>query len=76
MVMASGKIKWFNNKLGFGFIRADSGEEVFLHHSAAVGSDFKYFDEGDTVTFEIAQTERGLKAENVQRIERARPPRG
>jgi CspA family cold shock protein len=69
--MASGKIKWFNNKQGFGFIIADSGEEVFLHHSAAPGSDFKYFDEGDRVLFEITQTERGLKATNVQRTERA-----
>jgi CspA family cold shock protein len=66
--MASGKIKWFDNKKGFGFITQDSGEDVFLHHSAVVGSGFKSFEEGDPVSFEVLPTEKGLKAEHVQRV--------
>jgi len=66
--MASGKIKWFDNKKGFGFIMQESGQDVFLHHTAVVGSGFKSFEEGDEVSFEILPTERGLKADHVQRV--------
>jgi CspA family cold shock protein len=66
--MASGKIKWFDNKKGFGFITQESGQDVFLHHTAVVGSGFKSFEEGDVVSFEILPTDRGLKAEHVQRV--------
>ncbi len=67
--MASGKIKWFDNKKGFGFIAQDSGQDVFVHHSAIVGSGFKTFNEGDRVTFEVVATDKGPKAENVQRAQ-------
>jgi CspA family cold shock protein len=67
--MASGKIKWFDNKKGFGFIAQDSGQDVFLHHTAIVGRGFKIFNEGDMVTFEVVATEKGPKAENVQRVQ-------
>ena len=66
--MASGKIKWFDNKKGFGFIAQDSGKDVFVHHTAIVGSGFKTFEEGDEVSFEIIPSDKGLKAQNVQRV--------
>jgi len=69
--MASGKIKWFDNKKGFGFITQDSGQDVFVHHTAIVGSGFKTFEEGDAVSFEILSSEKGLKAEKVQRVDPA-----
>jgi CspA family cold shock protein len=70
-IMASGKIKWFDNKKGFGFITQDSGQDVFVHHTAIVGSGFKTFEEGDAVSFEILSSEKGLKAEKVQRVDPA-----
>ncbi len=67
--MASGKIKWFDNKKGFGFIAQDSGNDVFVHHSSIVGSGFKTFNEGDIVSYEVVPSEKGLKAEKVQRLQ-------
>jgi CspA family cold shock protein len=67
--MASGKIKWFDNKKGFGFIAQSSGQDVFVHHTAIAGSGFKTFEEGDIVSFEVVPGEKGLKAENVQRVQ-------
>jgi CspA family cold shock protein len=66
--MASGKIKWFDNRKGFGFIAQNSGQDVFVHHSAIVGPGYKTFNEGEEVSFEIVSSEKGLKAENVQRV--------
>jgi CspA family cold shock protein len=67
--MASGKVKWFDNKKGFGFIADDTGQDVFVHHTAIIGSGYKKLNEGDSVTFEILPSDRGLKAQNVQRLE-------
>ena len=67
--MASGKIKWFDNKKGFGFIAQESGKDVCVHHTAIVGQGFKTFEEGDIVSFEVVPSEKGLKAENVQRVQ-------
>ena len=69
--MASGKVKWFDNKKGFGFIAQDSGQDVFVHHTAITGSGFKTLQEGEVVNFEIVQSDKGLKAQNVQRIKPA-----
>jgi CspA family cold shock protein len=66
--MASGKIKWFDNKKGFGFIAQNSGGDVFVHHSAIVGQGFKTLNEGEEVSFEIVSSDKGLKAQNVQRV--------
>lgn len=66
--MASGKIKWFDNKKGFGFIAQDSGQDVFVHHTAITGQGFKTLNEGDEVSFEVVPSEKGLKATNVQRV--------
>jgi CspA family cold shock protein len=65
--MASGKVKWFDNKVGFGFIAQDSGPDVFVHHSAILGNGFKTLHEGEAVIFEAVAGEKGLKAQNVQR---------
>ena len=65
--MASGKVKWFDNKRGFGFIAQDAGQDVFVHHTSILGSGFKTLNEGEEVIFEIVAGEKGLKAQNVQR---------
>ncbi len=66
--MASGKVKWFDNKKGFGFIISSESEpDVFVHHTAISGNGFKTLNEGEIVSFEIIQSEKGLKAQNVQR---------
>ena len=69
--MASGKIKWFDNKRGFGFIAQGSGTDVFVHHSSILGKGFKTLNEGDEVTFDVVPGEKGLKAQNVQPVPRA-----
>jgi CspA family cold shock protein len=65
--MASGKVKWFDNKKGFGFIVQDTGPDVFVHHTAIAGDGFKTLNEGENVQFEVMQSNKGLKAQNVQR---------
>ena len=66
--MASGKIKWFDNKKGFGFIAQSSGQDVFVHHTSIAGQGFKTLNEGDEVSFDIIPSDKGLKAQNVQRV--------
>jgi CspA family cold shock protein len=63
--MASGTVKWFNDKKGFGFIEQEDGPDVFVHHSAITGSGFKSLQEGDRVTFDIEQGQKGPSATNV-----------
>ncbi len=65
--MASGKIKWFDNKKGFGFIAQNSGQDVFVHHSAILGQGYKTLNEGEEVSFDVIASDKGLKAQNVQR---------
>ncbi len=67
--MASGKVKWFDNKKGFGFIAQDTGQDVFVHHTSIMGGGFKTLDEGETVTFEVITSDKGLKAQNVERAQ-------
>ena len=67
--MASGKVKWFDNKNGFGFIIQATGPDVFVHHSAIVGKGFKTLNEGEMVSFEIVSSAKGPKAHNVQRLD-------
>ena len=67
--MASGKVKWFDNKKGFGFIAQDSGQDVFVHHTCIKGTGYKTLQEGETVIFEIVNSEKGPKALDVQRPE-------
>lgn len=65
--MASGHVKWFDNKKGFGFISNEVGADVFVHYSAIQGPGFKTLKEGEVVQFELIQSDKGLKAQNVLR---------
>jgi CspA family cold shock protein len=63
--MAKGRVKWFNEQKGFGFISKDDGNDVFVHFSAIKRDGFKSLDEGDEVEFEVSQGPKGLQATNV-----------
>ena len=65
--MASGKVKWWDNTKGYGFIAQESGQDVFVHHSGIAGSGFKVLNVGEVVTFDIVPSDKGPKAQNVQR---------
>jgi CspA family cold shock protein len=65
--MASGRVKWFDNKKGFGFISNEAGQDVFVHHTSIMGQGFKTLNEGEEVHFEVVEGAKGLKAQNVQR---------
>ena len=67
--MADGKVKWFNDAKGYGFITADDGTDVFVHHSDIQADGFRSLAEGDAVTFEITQGPKGLKAANVRKAQ-------
>jgi len=64
-VRLSGRVKWFNNTKGYGFIQQDNGEDVFVHYSAIQEQGFKSLDEGQPVEFEIIQGPKGPQAEKV-----------
>ena len=66
--MANGTVKWFNEEKGFGFITADGGKDVFVHYSAIQGTGFKKLEEGDHVTFDITEGQKGPQASNVKKI--------
>jgi cold shock protein len=65
--MATGKVKWFNNDKGFGFIEADGGKDVFVHYSDIQADGFKSLAEGDAVEFELTDGPKGPKAANVRK---------
>ena len=67
--MPQGTVKWFDGEKGYGFISPDDeGEDVFVHHTGIGGSGFKSLDEGEKVTYEVAQGRRGPQAQNVSRV--------
>jgi CspA family cold shock protein len=66
--MATGKVKWFNDAKGYGFITADDGTDAFVHHGDIEGEGFKTLSEGETVEFEMTQGEKGPKAVSVRRV--------
>lgn len=65
--MATGTVKWFNEKKGFGFIKQEDGQDLFVHYSSIDMPGFKNLVEGDDVVFDIEETDRGYQAKNVKR---------
>jgi cold shock protein len=63
--MATGRVKWFNNSKGYGFIEREVGGDVFVHYSAIQGDGFKTLNEGEAVEFEITEGSKGPQAVNV-----------
>jgi CspA family cold shock protein len=66
--MTRGKVKWFNDAKGFGFLEQENGDDVFCHFSAITGDGFKSLQEGDAVEFEVTKGPKGLQAANVRKI--------
>ena len=66
--MVKGKVKWFSNQKGYGFITPESGKDVFVHHTAIQGEGYKSLEEGQEVEFEINQGPKGEQAANVTKI--------
>ena len=66
--MQRGKVKWFNEYKGYGFIQQDDGKDVFVHYSAIQDSGFKTLAEGDAVEFEVVQGPKGLQASKVAKV--------
>jgi CspA family cold shock protein len=66
--MPTGKVKWFNNAKGFGFITTEDGKDAFVHYSDIDGDGFKTLEEGDDVEFEMAEGDKGAKATKVLKL--------
>ncbi|CAN5769245.1 hypothetical protein BH23GEM9_BH23GEM9_22040 [soil metagenome] len=69
MARTTGTVKWFSQEKGFGFIEQEGGPDVFVHHSVIQGSGFKTLNEGERVEFDVIEEPKGLKAQNVVRLD-------
>jgi cold shock protein len=67
MAKEKGKVKWFNNAKGYGFIERENGEDVFVHYTAIVGDGYKTLEEGQAVEFEVVKGNKGLQATEVSK---------
>ena len=63
--MSEGTVKWFNPRKGYGFIATEDGQDIFVHYASISGEGYKTLSEGDVVTFDAVEGEKGLRAENV-----------
>ncbi len=66
-LMEKGVVKWFNGSKGFGFIKRENGEDIFVHYSAIEGDGYKSLEEGESVEFEVAEGPKGLQATSVRK---------
>jgi cold shock protein len=66
--MAKGRVKWFNDKKGYGFIETENGKDVFVHHTSIEGMGFKSLNEGQSVSFEVEQGAKGPQAVKVKKL--------
>lgn len=73
MPRLSGTVKWFSNPKGYGFIEAEDGRDVFVHYTSVEGTGFRSLDEGDSVEFSVEDSDRGLEARDVTRIDEQAP---
>ena len=71
--MSEGRVKWFNPRKGYGFIATPDGRDVFVHYSNISGDGYRTLAEGELVTFEVVEGEKGLRAENVIAASSAAP---
>jgi CspA family cold shock protein len=74
MSRATGTVKWFSQEKGFGFIQREDGPDVFVHHTSLPGPGFRKLDQGERVEFDIIEEPKGLKAQNVTRLEGGADP--
>ncbi len=68
MQRVTGRVKWFNNDKGYGFIERDGAADVFVHYTAIRGDGFRYLEEGEEVEFTVTKGQKGDQAEDVERI--------
>ena len=66
--MPTGTVKWFNESKGFGFITQDDGTDIFAHYSAIMGDGFKTLAEGEAVSFEVVEGDKGPRAQNIEKV--------
>ncbi len=64
-----GKVKWFNKDKGYGFITKNDGQDIFVHYSALKGKGYRTLEEGERVSFDVVEGDKGLKAENVVKLD-------
>ena len=69
MASKTGTVKWFSEEKGYGFLQQEGGPDVFVHHSAIEGTGFKTLNEGERVEFDVIEEPKGLKAQNVVRLD-------